>query len=1176
MTTQMIFSQVPQLVPNQTGFAISVANYGNTNNHFCFDGDGYIGQDMFDGNSGSGSARWLNCRQFTNSPYRTSYIIFETKRSIRLNSIVLKRDVENACFTNTYNTGYILESAYSELGPWTIISTTTDGGGQCNFPTMCDMTINLQAPKVSRYWRLTIPPGVGGSSCGSVYGTNSVKINEILMYETPQITTSNGSSVIVDNQCVTLTCNSPGENYLWSTGETTQSITVCNSGTYTCNLINTTFSGNQDNSASIIVSNLGSQDNLPSPNGEVYSIVRKDNKVYYGGDFDYVGPVTGSEALLDNSSGINVNNFPRIDGTVNCVIPDNSGGWYVGGSFSHIGNYFINNLAHIKSDNSVDLTFKPEPNSYVLTLVLNGPYLYVGGNFTQIQNFSNNYLAKLNVLDGSPLFWNANVNGVVNSIQLYNNDIIVGGSFTSLGGLPRTNLGSIDSTFLQASNWTPNPNSAVNKLYINGNKLYVGGSFTNISGINKSRGAGYSLPNYTLDLYDFGANGTIKDFIVNNNLLYVAGEFTIIGGANRNYLAALNPLNAIASSFNASADGIVSSLAISNNLLIAGGSFSNIGGQARNRIASLNLTTGNASNWNPNVMGIKGTTFNVNAVSNYGNNIFIGGLFYSVGGTTRNNLACLDLTSNQLSSWNPNINNIVRAISLDNNYVYIGGDFTTVNGTIIKNHIAQLNISDGLPTGWNPNCNGVVNSLALSGTLLFVGGTYTNIGGMARTNLSAINTLPGSATNFNPSPNGAVNSIIIDGDNLYAGGAFTTINGQTRNRIASFGISSGAISNFNPNVNNIVNTLSLNNNKLYIGGTFTSVSGVSKINFAEYDIQTNSTTTLNSNLTTSTTINSVQSINDIVYLGGSFNYSNQRNPIINSCVVNTTDSSLMYWQPNPDDIVRTISASTDKIFIGGRFKNITLRYQPFFASLDPALSSQIPPVITSLSSNTICLGSNLVINGTGFANVTNVTIGSVSVPFVITSNTQLTLSINSNLSGIVKVTNPIGSVLSSSNVTVISTSIPTGSQNQSLVQGSTLSNLVVSGSNLNWYSSNTSSTILPNNTLLINGTTYYVSQTVDGCEGPRLAVTVQVQLGIDDFNTIKISYSPNPVTNFIDVKSNEILKSVSITNALGQIVYFKKFNNTDLQLDLSNLSTGSYFVKVQSDEKQNIFKIIKK
>jgi hypothetical protein len=144
------------------------------------------------------------------------------------------------------------------------------------------------------------------------------------------------------------------------------------------------------------------------------------------------------------------------------------------------------------------------------------------------------------------------------------------------------------------------------------------------------------------------------------------------------------------------------------------------------------------------------------------------------------------------------------------------------------------------------------------------------------------------------------------------------------------------------------------------------------------------------------------------------------------------------------------------------------------------------------------------------------------------------------------------------------------------VPGSTLNSIIITGTNIQWYSSLTSSTPLADTTSLVDGTTYYASQTLNGCEGPRLAITVTVQLGVSDFNTVKISYSPNPVTNFLDVKSNEILKSVSIINALGQIVFSKNFNNTDLQLDLSDLSAGSYFVKVQSNEKQNTFKILKK
>ena len=117
---------------------------------------------------------------------------------------------------------------------------------------------------------------------------------------------------------------------------------------------------------------------------------------------------------------------------------------------------------------------------------------------------------------------------------------------------------------------------------------------------------------------------------------------------------------------------------------------------------------------------------------------------------------------------------------------------------------------------------------------------------------------------------------------------------------------------------------------------------------------------------------------------------------------------------------------------------------------------------------------------------------------------------------------------------------------------------------------------MPNTTPLINGTTYYASQTLNGCKGPRLAITVQVQLGVEDFDNIKISYSPNPVTSVLDIKCEETIKSVSVLNTLGQIVYSKNYDENNLQLDLSGLPAGSYFVKVKNEEKMKFFKIIKK
>ena len=57
---------------------------------------------------------------------------------------------------------------------------------------------------------------------------------------------------------------------------------------------------------------------------------------------------------------------------------------------------------------------------------------------------------------------------------------------------------------------------------------------------------------------------------------------------------------------------------------------------------------------------------------------------------------------------------------------------------------------------------------------------------------------------------------------------------------------------------------------------------------------------------------------------------------------------------------------------------------------------------------------------------------------------------------------------------------PTANSTQSFNSGDTLANLSVTGTNLQWYSSSSGGTTLPISTVLVNGTTYYVSQTVNG------------------------------------------------------------------------------------------------
>jgi hypothetical protein len=78
-------------------------------------------------------------------------------------------------------------------------------------------------------------------------------------------------------------------------------------------------------------------------------------------------------------------------------------------------------------------------------------------------------------------------------------------------------------------------------------------------------------------------------------------------------------------------------------------------------------------------------------------------------------------------------------------------------------------------------------------------------------------------------------------------------------------------------------------------------------------------------------------------------------------------------------------------------------------------------------------------------------------------------------------------------VTVVSTPAPTAATLQEFCISGTIANLSATGSGILWYSSATGGNPLPTNTSLTNGTHYFASQTVSGCESQmRFEVTVSI------------------------------------------------------------------------------------
>ena len=155
---------------------------------------------------------------------------------------------------------------------------------------------------------------------------------------------------------------------------------------------------------------------------------------------------------------------------------------------------------------------------------------------------------------------------------------------------------------------------------------------------------------------------------------------------------------------------------------------------------------------------------------------------------------------------------------------------------------------------------------------------------------------------------------------------------------------------------------------------------------------------------------------------------------------------------------------------------------------------------------------------------------------------------------------------------------PVGDTNQTFTLGQTLADVVVFGQNIRWYDAlnrNTASNPLPLSTVLVQGVTYYATQTINGYESTSaFEITIQF-LANDSFTFQDLKFSPNPVRDVLFVGAKDMIKDVTVFNIMGQKILKQHFESFDLRLSLGQLKTGNYFIKLESDNKSQVIKVIK-
>lgn len=160
-------------------------------------------------------------------------------------------------------------------------------------------------------------------------------------------------------------------------------------------------------------------------------------------------------------------------------------------------------------------------------------------------------------------------------------------------------------------------------------------------------------------------------------------------------------------------------------------------------------------------------------------------------------------------------------------------------------------------------------------------------------------------------------------------------------------------------------------------------------------------------------------------------------------------------------------------------------------------------------------------------------------------------------------------------------SSPTGNLVQSFNYQSKVANLVMNQPNIVWYLSYNDAVNKMNalnaSDLLVDGTTYYgVIVDANSCNSYPTAVTVRVNLAINDLDLAHLKYYPNPVETELTISYLDKIELVEVYSMLGQKIVEHKFDTEIVKIDFSSFSSGNYIVKIVSGNQSQFVKIVKK
>ncbi|WP_329519542.1 LamG-like jellyroll fold domain-containing protein [Spirillospora sp. NBC_01491] len=208
------------------------------------------------------------------------------------------------------------------------------------------------------------------------------------------------------------------------------------------------------------------------------------------------------------------------------------------------------------------------------------------------------------------------------------------------------------------------------------------------------------------------------------------------------------------------------------------------------------------------------------------------------------------VTADPLPTWQ--VNGVVWSMVTVGDTVYATGNFTkarppgTAEGDekeVARGNILAFDLATGdLVTSFDHSLNGQGLRIVASpdGKRVYVGGEFTTVDGQARSRIAAFDTATGALdTAFAPTVSAKVRGIAASNTTVYLGGNFFNVNGKSRSRLAAVKASDGAnIDTWKPTADDdevMALALAPGGDRVLVGGKFQMLNGAAKVGVGAID-----------------------------------------------------------------------------------------------------------------------------------------------------------------------------------------------------------------------------------------------------------------------------------------------------------------------------------------------------